>query len=103
MVITFEKVLAVCGAITLIAAAAKVIIALVMPFTKMKKRREDIERQVKEHAECIGQSQKALSDLEDKLSDLLQVQIVLLNHFIDGNGKEKMKELRDDLIDKLSD
>lgn len=99
--ITWMTLLAFFGALSVIAGGVKVIIQMFSPFKSLRDRVAKVESRVDKHDELLHNDKGAIDDLKQMSRDNLRVNITLLNHFIEGNGIDKMKTLRDDLQNKL--
>lgn len=99
--ITLETILALFGGITVLAGGVKVIIGLTSPFKKLHKRVEVVEHRVDSHEGYLRNDKASIDELSMSIKENRRMNIALLNHFIDGNGVEHMKEMRDTLQDKL--
>lgn len=95
--ITFDTVLGLFGALAILAGGVKIIIQMFSPFKKQNERLAACERRLDKHDELLHNDKNALSDLKQLSKENMRVNIALLNHFIDGNGIDKMKELRDEI------
>ena len=49
----------------------------------------------------LGNDKQAIADIKEMAKENMRVNLALLNHFIDGNGVEKMKELREEIQDRI--
>lgn len=101
--ITFQTMLALFGALAVIAGGIKVIIQLFSPFKNLKKRVTSCEKRLDEHDAYLKNDKAAIMEIKSLSRENLRVNIALLNHFIDGNGVEKMKIIREELEDNLLD
>lgn len=99
--ITWTTVLAFFGALSVIAGGVKVIIQMFAPFKEIRKQLTSHENRLDKHDELLHKDKSALDDLKSMARENMRVNVTLLNHFIEGNGIDKMKVLRDDLQDKL--
>ena len=96
------KVLLECiGVVACVAGGVKAITYFASPFRRMS-------RQINEHGQWLGNDKrrldeqtKAIEELTELTKDILKIQISMLNHMIDGNGYDEMKELRSELQEKL--
>ena len=98
--ITIVTLLTICGGITLVAGAAKAAAPLLHPFKKIVDRLSAVEKKLEQHDRYLDNDKAELATLKAMQKENTKVNLALLNHFIDGNGKEKMKELRDDIQEK---
>ena len=88
--------LAIGGAIVLLGNIGAVISRVIKPSVTLQRRIYDLERHDKADSETILKLQK-LSDAQCKML------LVMIDHMIDGNHVEKMKETRAQIIDLLGD
>lgn len=100
--------LSVCGGIVLIGNAIKTLIPLFTPYKKLEKEQGEQNKRLDKHDQffandqaAIAELQKANTELKQVIRDNSRVNLAILNHFIDGNGKEEMKALREDVQNRL--
>lgn len=86
--------LAICGAVSVVGGAGAVIFKVIRPAFKLSKRINTVER----HQDSDLRRLKAIEDMQKQQSKALAA---LLNHQIDGNGIERMKEIRDELLEAV--
>lgn len=91
-----EQVLAACGAISIIGGAGAIIWKVIRPAFALTKRVEVIERHQ-------NNDLKRLSSIEGMQRSQSKALAALLNHQIDGNGIDKMKGIRDELLQAVID
>ncbi len=99
--ITWTTILAFFGALSVIAGGVKVIIQMFAPFKEIKKTLLEHTQQLKKHDELLHNDKDALDSLRSLQRENMRVNVALLNHFIEGNGIDKMKLLRDEIEDKI--
>ena len=99
--ITWTTLLAFFGALSVIAGGVKVIIQMFTPFKEIRKTLHEHGDRLDKHDELLNKDKTALDDLKNMSRENTRVNIALLNHFIEGNGIEHMKLLRDNLQDKI--
>lgn len=99
--ITWLTLLAFFGALSVVAGGVKVIIQMFAPFKEIRKQLSSHENRLDRHDELLHKDKDALTELKSLSRENMRVNVALLNHFIEGNGIDKMKVLRDDLQDKL--
>lgn len=104
----FMVFLALCGAIVLIGNTVKTLIPLFTPYKKLEKEQGEQNKRLDKHDQffandqaAIAELQKANTELKQVIRDNSRVNLAILNHFIDGNGKEEMKALRNDVQERL--
>ena len=98
---TFQTILAFFGALAVIAGGVKVIAQMFSPFKELRARVGVCEARLDKHDTYFKNDKDAIADIKNLSRENLRVNIALLNHFIDGNGIDKMKMLREELEDNL--
>jgi uncharacterized membrane protein (DUF106 family) len=98
---TIDNLLKALGVFTVMAAGIKAIIYLLTPVTSTKKKLDEHEQKLKDHEEYLENDKESIENLTEMSKDIMRLQLSLLNHAIDGNGIEKIKELRDDIQQKI--
>lgn len=100
--------LAVCGGIVLIGNAVKTLIPLFTPYKKIEKEQGEHKQRLDKHDQFFANDQASIKELNEGIEELKQairdnsrVNLAILNHFIDGNGKEEMKALRNEVQNRL--
>ena len=99
--VTFHTILAFFGALAVIAGGVKVIAQMFSPFKELRARVGVCEARLDKHDTYFKNDKDAIADIKNLSRENLRVNIALLNHFIDGNGIDKMKMLREELEDNL--
>ena len=99
--VTFQTILAFFGALAVIAGGVKVIAQMFSPFKELRARVGVCEARLDKHDTYFKNDKDAIADIKNLSRENLRVNIALLNHFIDGNGIDKMKMLREELEDNL--
>ena len=99
--VTFQTILAFFGALAVIAGGVKVIAQMFSPFKELRGRVGVCEKRLDEHDAYLKNDKDAITDIKDLSRENLRVNIALLNHFIDGNGIDKMKIIREELEGNL--
>ena len=101
----FRVVLYICGCVGIVAGAVAVIVAVVNKVKKptkiLNERVDTLEDHIKDIDKLLENDKKAIEQLTDKVNDLLKIELAHLDHQIDGNGIEKMKEIRKELQGKM--
>ncbi len=95
--VTFQTILAFFGALAVAAGGIKVIVQALSPFKELKAKVAVCEERLNKHDLFFKNDNTEIDDLKKLTRENLRVNIALLNHFIDGNGVDKMKELRSEL------
>lgn len=91
-----ETILAWGGAIVLIGNVATVIYKVIKPSIDVRKRVDELEQHDKQDFKRI-QSLQQLNQAQCKML------LVMIDHMIDGNHVEKMKETREHIIEMITD
>lgn len=91
-----QELLAWGGAIVLAGNVGAVIYKVIKPSLDIKKRVEELERHDRQDFDTI----KNLQELNKAQCKML---LVIIDHMIDGNHVEKMKETREHIIDIMAD
>lgn len=96
------------GAIAAVAAGVKGMVYLLSPYSSFKGKLNEVMKRLDKHDQFLDNDkhkleklEKGIYDLEDMIHDCLKLNIVMLDHQIDGNGIESMKRLRAEIRDKL--
>ena len=95
--VTVSTILALFGALAVIAGGVKVIMQMCSPFRRLTERITECEKRLDAHDSFLGNDKQA----KEMAKENMRVNLALLNHFIDGNGVEKMKELREEIQDRI--
>lgn len=97
----YHVIIAVCVAITTVAAAIGVIIALVKkvksPSHKQDERLDDLEERMEKHDELLNNDNIRLKDIEQGHRVTQRALLALLAHGIDGNDIDTMKRAKEEL------
>lgn len=91
-----QKILAICGAIVLIANAGSAIYRWIRPALSVT---HDVKL-LKEHDQ---KDYEALQHLNQMNRAQCRAMMCIINHMIDGNGVDKMKETREQITDILGE
>ena len=96
------------GAIAAVAAGVKGIVYLLSPYSSFKGTLNEVLKRLDKHDQFLDNDkhkleklEKGIDTVEDMIHDCLKLNIVMLDHQIDGNGIESMKRLRSEIRDKL--
>lgn len=99
---SWELIAGVAGAIVLIGNAGAMIYKWIRPALMVKQKVEELDRRTVNDFEAIKEMREAI-ERSDQVNQLhLNVMLKMLNHMIDGNGKEEMRKTRDDIQDMLA-
>lgn len=93
--------LAICGGITTILTAAEKLGKIIHPYKELAQTVADNTRRLDAHDKLLDNDNRRLNDQVQLTKRIYQVNLALLNHFIDGNGVEQMKELRENIQNDL--
>ena len=99
--ITMNTILEAFGMLALVAGGVKVILQMFAPFKNLVKRMEKCEARLNKHDQFLANDQTAMKEIRSAIRENSRINLALLNHFIDGNGVEEMKELRKETQDRL--
>ena len=89
------------GAIVLAGNVGAVIFKVVKPSLDIRKRVDELERHDESDHERLQKLEESLQALQDLTRANYKMQLVMIDHMIDGNNVEKMKKTRDDIIDMI--
>lgn len=89
-----QQILSICGAISIVGGAGAIIAKVVRPAFKISKRVEQLEA-------YNEKDYKRLQMLEGMQKAQTKCLAAMLNHQITGNGIERMKEIRDELMESI--
>lgn len=93
--------LGICGAVATISAAAAAvwrwITAAKKPQVEQNERLTSLEERVARHDELLANDKKRLEAVEEGNRVTQRALLALLDHGIDGNNIEQMKQAKDDL------
>ena len=99
--VTISTILALFGALAVVAGGVKVIMQMCSPFKRITQRITECEKRLDNHDIFLSNDKQAIADMKEMAKENMRVNLALLNHFIDGNGVEKMKELREEIQDRM--
>lgn len=100
---TWQMIAAIAGGIVLIGNAGAIIYKWIRPALQVKKDLEEMDRRTKADYEALKRIEEGLERIEQNQKSVIVSEIAILNHMIDGNNTEKMKETRDKLQAMLVD
>ena len=92
--VSSEQILGFCVLITSVWAVFKII-------REINKPNDDLKRTVEQHSVALENDNKRLKQLDDDNRMILQSLLVIVNHSIDNNGIDKLKEARTELQEYL--
>ena len=92
--VSSEQILGFCVLITSVWAVFKII-------REINKPNDDLKRTVEQHSVALDNDNKRLKQLDDDNRMILQSLLVIVNHSIDNNGIDKLKEARTELQEYL--
>lgn len=91
------------GLVAIVAAGVKGILYLMTPYRETRQKIEEHEKRLDEHDQYLKSDKEKLESLTKLSKDSLKLQLALINHTIDGNGIEKMKQVREDIQNEIFD
>ncbi len=95
----FQAILAICGAITAVAAAVTVIVSIVKkakaPNEMQNSRIDKLEERINNHDSLFDTDNKRLQDIEQGNRVMQQALLALLSHSIDGNDVESLRKAKE--------
>jgi hypothetical protein len=92
--VSSEQILGFCVLITSVWAVFKII-------REINKPNDDLKKTVEQHSVALDNDNKRLKQLDDDNRMILQSLLVIVNHSIDNNGIDKLKEARTELQEYL--
>ena len=93
-----EGCLAIAGAILILYNAGNAIFRITTPAVSMKKKIEEHDRRLDDMDTYFKNDLERFKRIDETLEGILQANISMMNHMIDGNNTEKMKATRDELV-----
>ncbi len=91
----WTQILAICGGISIVGGAGAWIYKVIRPFFLLNKRVEVLE-------EKADKDYRLLQKMSEGNRTQNRLLLSIINHMIDGNNIERMKETRDELTDLLT-
>lgn len=98
-----NMILEIFGLVAIVAAGVKGILYLMTPYRETRQKIEEHEQRLDEHEQYLKNDKEKLESLAKLSKDSLKLQLALINHTIDGNGIEKMKQVREDIQNEIFD
>lgn len=92
---TWEAILAVAGGIVLLGNAGAMIYKWIRPALQVKEAVEELDRRTRKDYETLQRIEQKLDHIERMQRATVAGQLDTINHMIDGNSKERMRETRD--------
>lgn len=89
------------GALVVIAGGIKAISYFISPFRTVKKQVDEHETKIVKANKHLSQDKEAIEELRELVKDSIKLSLALVNHEIDGNDIEHMKQLRKEIQEKL--
>lgn len=74
---------------------------LLSPFKTLSTRLDECEKRLDKHDILFANDKQAIENVQKSDKDNIKAIIVLLNHFIDGNGIDKMREIREEIQNRI--
>lgn len=99
----FNKFLAACGAVTIIAAAVAAVKHLFRPAISIRERVAALEEKDEKQQQCNRDTNEMLEEIIETNKLLCRSMMVLLDHSITGNGIENIKQVKSELVQYLTE
>lgn len=99
----FNKFLAACGAITIIAAAVAAVKHLFRPAISIRERVAALEQKDEKQQQQNRDTNELLEEIVETNKLLCRSMMVLLDHSITGNGIENIKQVKSELVQYLTE
>lgn len=93
-----EGLLAVAGAILIIYNAGNALFKFTTPAISLKRKLEEHDRRLDAMDVYFKNDLERFENIDKTLEGILQANISMMNHMIDGNNTERMKQTRDELV-----
>ena len=93
-----EGCLAIAGVILILYNASNAIFKITTPAVSMKRKIEEHDRRLDAMDTYFKNDLERFKKIDETLEGILQANISMMNHMIDGNNTEKMKQTRDELV-----
>ena len=93
-----KDLLAFAGVFLIIYQVGNALFKFTTPAVSLKKKIEEHERRLNNMDQYFKNDLERFKKIEAALNGLIQSNISMTNHMIDGNNTERMKQTRDDLI-----
>lgn len=97
----WETIAGILGAIVLFGNAISVLWKWLNPAITMKQKVETIEKEIVDIQKHEKTDLEAIEHLQEMNKLQCQAMLCIINHMIDGNGIQKMKETREEIQDLL--
>lgn len=98
-----KDLLAVAGVILIIYQLGNALFKITTPAVSLKKQIEKHETRLNDMDVYFKNDLERFKVIEATLNGLLQSNVSMMNHMIDGNNIERMKKTRDDLVTLMKD
>lgn len=98
----WQTVTGILGLIVLLGNVGAVIGKWLHPIIKKSKKIDELEERTSRVEQCLHRDNEELKEIKGMVLDIDRMLLALLNHSIDGNGIEKMKILRNKVIDNMT-
>jgi len=96
--ITYNTILQIFGAVAVIGGGIKILISALNPF-------KEVTAKLKKHEDLLSKDKSKLEELDESLDRIETEQkvqgkalMVLINHLVTGNDKEKLKKVYQDMV-----
>lgn len=91
---TIETLLAIAGGVVLLGNAGAIVYKWIRPALQIKEEVEELDRRTRNDYDSINELKGAIKRNEEVNKLQLVVMLDILNHLIDGNDVDEMKETR---------
>ena len=89
------------GVLTVFAAGIKAIMYLISPIRTVKKQIDEHETKIVKANKHLSQDKEAIEEFREMVKDSIKLSLALVNHEIDGNDIDSLKELRKEIQAKF--
>lgn len=98
---SWETIAGILGAIVLVGNVGAVIYKCIKPALQTREIIKDLQQQTSDIRRHEEKDLRRLEHMEEMSKLLCMSQVCIMNHMIDGNNVDKMKQTREDLQDLL--
>ena len=96
-----KSILAIAGAVLILYNAGNVIFRITTPAVSMKRKIEEHDKKLQDMEGYFKNDLERFERIEAAMNGLIQADISIMNHMIDGNNTDRMKKTRDDLVELM--
>ena len=101
MTITWAGVAAVAGGVILLWNIGEKVYKLIKPASDWKKRVDAQQTELQELRDYTDRDFETLQKIEEILKGIVASQVAIMDHMIEGNHVDKMKETRSDMMELM--